>query len=213
MAIPVTSRMRKGSSALAAIFSFWLCAMFRRNSFRRCNLPDAMRNTALNSGSPAGFSFARTAHISTHSRFRTSFSQTCLEGAAPRFRRQPRFSSEKDLSNTLAEKFTFSTSRGSRRSRASAIRSSKITSTITQSLIPQSLHSRLSRESVEPEERRLGFVVPHFSKSRDGAPVVLWLIEGRGILAPQTRDYRQHECDYLAPGEAERSDVEESPLS
>ena len=98
---------------LAATFSLWLCAMFRRNSFRQCNPLDAMRNTASNSGSPAGCSSARTARTSTRSRFHMSFSQTCLGFAVPLFLRQPGFSSKKDLSTTLAEKFASSTSLGS----------------------------------------------------------------------------------------------------
>ena len=85
MAIAAKWRMRKESSALAVTFSFWLCAMFRRNSFRRCNPLDAMRNIASNSDSPAGYSSVRTAHTSTRSRFRTSFSQTCLGAPSHHF--------------------------------------------------------------------------------------------------------------------------------
>src|ERR1035441_1104511 len=118
--------------------------MFRHNSFRQCNPLDAMRNTTSNSDSPAGCSFVRTAPIPTPSRFRMNFSQTCLGVAVPLFLRQPGFLCEKDLSNTPAEKSASSTSLGSRRPLASAIRSSKITSTITQSSTPQSLSSHVT---------------------------------------------------------------------
>jgi len=112
---------RDESSALAATFSSWRCAMFRHNSFRQCNPRDAMRNTTSSSGSPAGCSSVRTARTSTLSRFRMSFLADMLGGRRPTISTAAGILKQKGLIEYTAEKFASSTSLGSPRPLASAI--------------------------------------------------------------------------------------------
>ena len=125
----MTTTFKDGSQVEVGMFGYesvigvssLMGAMFRHNLFRQCNPVDAMRNTVSSSDSPAGCSSVRTVRTSTRSRFLMSSWQTCLEAAVRLFPWQPGFSSEKDLSNIPAGKFTSSTFLGSRRPLASAI--------------------------------------------------------------------------------------------